>query len=56
VDPSRALFIGDHLEIDARASTAAGLRGVWLNRNGAPGFFDGPIIRTLSELVTLAAQ
>ena len=33
--PARAaVYIGDQLEIDALAATAAGLRGIWLNRNG----------------------
>ena len=29
-----AVYIGDQLEVDARAATAAGLRGIWLNRTG----------------------
>jgi len=33
--PARAaVYIGDQLEVDALAATAAGLRGIWLNRNG----------------------
>jgi putative hydrolase of the HAD superfamily len=31
--PARAgVYIGDQLEVDALAATAAGLRGIWLNR------------------------
>jgi FMN phosphatase YigB (HAD superfamily) len=33
--PTRAaVYIGDQLEVDALAATAAGLHGIWLNRNG----------------------
>jgi len=33
--PARAaVYVGDRLEVDALAATAAGLRGIWLNRNG----------------------
>ena len=33
--PSRAaVYIGDQFEVDALAATAAGLRGIWLNRTG----------------------
>ena len=33
--PARAaVYIGDWLEVDALAATAAGLRGIWLNRTG----------------------
>lgn len=34
VPPHAAVYIGDQLEVDALAATAAGLRGIWLNRNG----------------------
>lgn len=33
--PARAaVYIGDQLDVDALAATAAGLRGIWLNRTG----------------------
>jgi len=33
--PTRAaVYVGDQLEADALAATAAGLRGIWLNRTG----------------------
>jgi len=34
VPPHAAVSIGDRLEVDALAATAAGLRGIWLNRTG----------------------
>jgi putative hydrolase of the HAD superfamily len=53
--PGRCLYVGDNLEIDARASMAAGLRGVWLDRKGVGGAFEGVTIRALSELADLLA-
>ncbi|MBK5249465.1 MAG: HAD family hydrolase [Actinomycetales bacterium] len=32
--PGETVYVGDELDIDARAATAAGLRGVWLDRPG----------------------
>ncbi len=32
--PSRTAYVGDELDVDARAATAAGLIGVWLDRPG----------------------
>lgn len=49
VDPGRACYIGDHLEKDARGATAAGLRGVWLNRQGAPSVAGVEEIRLLTD-------
>jgi putative hydrolase of the HAD superfamily len=54
--PRRCLYIGDNLEIDARAGVAAGLRGVWLDRKGVGGAFDGTTIHDLSELVGLVRR
>lgn len=34
-EPGDCLFVGDQLDTDARAATAAGLHGVWLNRRRA---------------------
>ncbi len=34
VPPHAAVYIGDRLEVDALAATAAGSRGIWLNRTG----------------------
>mgnify|MGYP001216070842 CR=1 FL=1 len=33
-DPAETLYVGDELDLDARAAQAAGLRGVWLDRPG----------------------
>lgn len=32
--PHEVLFVGDDIDVDVQASISAGLRGVWLNRNG----------------------
>lgn len=34
VPPTAVVYVGDQLEVDAVAATAAGLRGIWLNRRG----------------------
>ncbi len=33
-EPNEVLFVGDDLDVDVRAAVNAGLKGVWLNRNG----------------------
>ncbi|WHP18478.1 HAD family hydrolase [Cellulomonas sp. ES6] len=33
-EPGRTAYVGDELDVDARAAVAAGLRGVWLARPG----------------------
>ncbi|MDF2808213.1 MAG: haloacid dehalogenase, partial [Cellulosimicrobium sp.] len=33
-DPARTAYVGDELDVDARAARAAGLVGVWLDRPG----------------------
>jgi putative hydrolase of the HAD superfamily len=61
-DPSHTVYVGDELDIDAAAASAAGLVGVWLDRPGprrvhvpehevvAAGV---PVITTLAELPAL---
>lgn len=49
VDPGRACYIGDHMEKDARGAMAAGLRGVWINRGGAPSVAGVEEIRLLTD-------
>lgn len=49
-DPRDCLYIGDRLDLDARASTAAGMRGIWLNRRQDPGDGHTETIRSLLEL------
>lgn len=54
VKPQDCLYVGDDFAIDAQASLAAGMRGVWLNRNQLPvpkaGVF---VISTLTELAAV---
>ncbi|GAA3732151.1 HAD family hydrolase [Plantactinospora mayteni] len=53
VAPAEAAYVGDHLDHDARAATAAGLTGYWLDR-AATGAEPGPPVLTgLAELVPL---
>lgn len=35
-EPHEVLFVGDDIDVDVRASINAGLKGVWLNRDGLP--------------------
>ncbi|MFI6521056.1 HAD family hydrolase [Spirillospora sp. NPDC050679] len=53
--PSAVAYVGDRLDVDAVAATAAGLRGVWLDRADAPPPADPPVprITTLAELRAL---
>lgn len=55
----QTLHIGDHPEIDVVGARAAGLRSVWLNRNGEawPIAAEGPDleVKTLGELDALLA-
>ena len=50
--PGETLYVGDNRLLDAEGSTAAGLRGVWLNRAGepAPGF-TGREVASLLDLL-----
>lgn len=58
--PARTAYVGDELDVDARAATAAGLCGVWLDRTGAGAAVHAGqllaagegdrVIRSLSEL------
>lgn len=45
------VYVGDRLDIDARAATAAGLTGIWLNRTGDR--MDPGDIRTITTLASL---
>ncbi|WP_028264664.1 HAD family hydrolase [Arthrobacter sp. MA-N2] len=50
--PAETLFVGDNRLLDADGSTAAGLRGVWLNRTGElVSDFSGREIDSLSQLL-----
>jgi putative hydrolase of the HAD superfamily len=57
VDPSRVLYCGDRLDVDARAATAAGMVGVWLDRTGVPAPDAGvAVISTLAQLPGLLGR
>jgi len=54
VAPQDAMYIGDLYEIDAIGARAAGLHGVWLNRDASHDRDDAaPTIRGLDELPSL---
>lgn len=50
VRPEEAVYVGNLARTDARAATAAGLHGVWLNREGFGYGDDPPEIMSLLEL------
>ncbi|HEY0187221.1 MAG TPA: HAD family hydrolase [Cellulomonas sp.] len=57
-EPGRTAYVGDELDVDARAATDAGLIGVWLDRPGLGGkgaislvpVAGEPVVRSLAEL------
>lgn len=49
-DPATVTYVGDRLDVDAKAATAAGLRGVWLNRQARNGGDYQPTIMSLLGL------
>lgn len=49
--PSTTVYVGDRLDIDAQAASAAGLTGIWLNRTGDDQDAGG--IRTITTLAQL---
>lgn len=51
VDPSRATYVGDLLDVDAQGAAAAGLTGIWLDRAGSGRAPDG--IRSIASLAEL---
>jgi len=53
--PGQTMYVGDNYLIDAVGSAQAGLRGVWLNRDGAqaPGFLDGSL-EAMGEVAEIA--
>lgn len=48
---AEAVYVGDRLDVDARAATAAGLTGIWLNRSR--DVTDPGDIRTITTLASL---
>lgn len=49
------MYIGDRIDIDAQASSKAGMRGVWLNRNNEENVLAIEEISTLREIRGLIA-
>jgi putative hydrolase of the HAD superfamily len=56
VAPQNTIYVGDMVNIDARPATAAGLRGVWLDRHGTRSDDYQPRIEGLAEMPALVAQ
>jgi putative hydrolase of the HAD superfamily len=50
--PNEVVHVGDHLEIDVNGSLKAGLRGIWLNRQGP--VHDGGHNEAIHSLMQLA--
>jgi len=50
VEPGEAIYVGDLPYTDAKAAQAAGLRGIWLNREGFGYGEDPPEITSLLEV------
>ena len=53
-DPARTVYVGDNLEGDAVGASAAGLRGIWLDRSGR-GVAPAGVTRIPSLTALLAA-
>lgn len=53
VSPSECWHIGDNLEADYKGSLSAGLKGIWLNRNGMDSIMGVKAIKSLSELTRI---
>lgn len=56
VEPETVLYVGDRLDVDARAASAAGLTGVWLNRSASDDDPCQPTIASLRELPLLLGR
>jgi putative hydrolase of the HAD superfamily len=53
-DPGETLYVGDELDVDARAAVTAGLQGVWLDRPGRRR--EGPHAVTGDDVARAQAQ
>jgi len=53
VAADNTVYIGDMVSIDARPATAAGMRGVWLDRRGSARDDYRPRVESLAELPAL---
>ena len=52
-DAATVMYVGDSIDVDAQAATAAGLVGVWLDRHVCSDPCYQPTIATLEELPRL---
>jgi putative hydrolase of the HAD superfamily len=52
-EPEAVTYIGDRLDVDAQAASAAGLRGVWLDRRGSSQGEFAPTVSSLAEVLEL---
>ena len=54
LSPSQCVFVGDHPVNDIEGAIGAGMRAVFIDtRSPSCAFDDVPVIRSLSELLTL---
>jgi putative hydrolase of the HAD superfamily len=57
IEPGQVLYVGDSIDADARAASAAGLRGVWLDRFDAESTPDDvERITSLAEIPALVGR
>jgi putative hydrolase of the HAD superfamily len=56
VRPEEAVYVGNLAQTDAKAASAAGLHGVWLNREGFGYGEDPPEITSLLEVPTFVRR
>ena len=54
IDPTRTAYVGDNLEVDAVGASAAGLRGIWLDRSGSDATAP-PGVKRITSLRLLTA-
>ncbi|MFJ5229168.1 HAD family hydrolase [Kitasatospora sp. NPDC088391] len=53
VAPERTAYVGDRLDVDARAAAAAGLLGIWLDREPSGEAVEVPRVHSLAEVAAL---
>ncbi|HEX6986261.1 MAG TPA: HAD family hydrolase [Planctomycetaceae bacterium] len=51
--PEECVYVGDRLGADARASSAAGMRGIWLDRSRSGASPGVEVVHSLGELAAL---
>lgn len=54
LEPHQVAYVGNHLDVDARGALAAGLHGVWLDRDGDEDY-DLEGVARIGSLIELAA-